>query len=45
MTETSSNIGYAEELDEAPPSPWLFWKTDTFQRLVRHKAFMAGAIV
>ncbi|MSP48955.1 MAG: ABC transporter permease [Alphaproteobacteria bacterium] len=45
MTEASSNIGYAPELDETPPQPWAFWRTDTFQRLIRHRAFMVGAVL
>ena len=45
MTETNSNIGYAPEEEDAPPRWWAFWQSDTFQRLLRHRAFMAGTII
>ncbi len=45
MTETSSVPGYAPEEEEPLPPWWAFWRSDTFQRLIRHRAFMAGAIL
>jgi peptide/nickel transport system permease protein len=42
---TDSHIGYAPELEEAPETGWRFWRTDTFRRLLKHRAFMAGAIL
>ena len=45
MTETNSAPGYAPEEEEPLPPWWAFWQSDTFQRLIRHRAFMAGAIL
>src|SRR5688500_18180682 len=45
MTETSRAIGYAPDDEEVPEQRWAFWRSDTFQRLIRHRAFVAGSIV